>query len=409
MFPQCGNVCGQTGNGTSSAANRCSDIGKALVVDLFCFVGEPTPRVSAVDRAVDFSASVETGGKVKAFYSGVPLDRRAVLSPCPLPPGPDARRQTEAGSRSMPPAGVAQAISPQGKAPGYDPYICTRARVAVYDAPGSPPEVEDVGPARAREYIEQLSQRIFYLSQGRGGRVPYTVIREVTENLLHAGFAEPVISILDQGSTIRFSDQGPGITDKERVVLPGFTTATSEMKNIIRGVGSGLPLVHDFLSVSGGSLSIEDNLAGGCVVTVRHGLSPETGAGGTGDADSAALLATPAARPNPSSSSSSAKRPVMEATQADRCVPLPSLFDPEPSHALRLSTRQKHVLALVLETGNAGPSIVSKELGVGLSTAYRDLASLEELGLISSSSGKRTATEKGSALIRSLMSSDSAT
>ena len=61
----------------------------------------------------------------------------------------------------------------------------------------------------------------------------------------------------------------------------------------------------------------------------------------------------------------------------------------------RLTTRQKHVLALVLESGLAGPSLVAKELGVGLSTAYRDLASLEEAGLITADAGKRTLTAAG--------------
>ena len=42
--------------------------------------------------------------------------------------------------------------------------------------------------------------------------------------------------------------------------------------------------------------------------------------------------------------------------------------------------RQQQVLALVLESGLAGPSLVSEELGVGISTAYRDLAMLEEAG-----------------------------
>jgi len=63
----------------------------------------------------------------------------------------------------------------------------------------------------------------------------------------------------------------------------------------------------------------------------------------------------------------------------------------EPS----LSTRQKLVLALVLESGLAGPSLVAKELGVALSTAYRDLSLLEEAGLIVSDSGKRTLTPVG--------------
>jgi predicted DNA-binding transcriptional regulator YafY len=38
---------------------------------------------------------------------------------------------------------------------------------------------------------------------------------------------------------------------------------------------------------------------------------------------------------------------------------------------------------------------VAKELAVGLSTAYRDLAFLEELGLIEAEGGKRTVTEQG--------------
>ena len=37
------------------------------------------------------------------------------------------------------------------------------------------------------------------------------VIREIVENFVHAHFAEPIISILDGGDTIRFADQGPGI------------------------------------------------------------------------------------------------------------------------------------------------------------------------------------------------------
>ena len=101
-----------------------------------------------------------------------------------------------------------------------------------------------------------------------GGNLPYTVVREVAENLIHAGFAEPVISILDGGTTVRFADQGPGIPEKDRAVLPGYTTANGGMKAFIRGVGSGFPIVRDFLSVSGGTLVIEDNLGCGSVVTI---------------------------------------------------------------------------------------------------------------------------------------------
>ena len=70
----------------------------------------------------------------------------------------------------------------------------------------------------------------------------------------------------------------------------------------------------------------------------------------------------------------------------------------------RLSNRQKQVLSIVMELGSAGPSAVARELSVGLSTAYRDLASLEEAGLIvADESGKRALTERGVTLLDSIL------
>jgi DeoR/GlpR family transcriptional regulator of sugar metabolism len=68
-----------------------------------------------------------------------------------------------------------------------------------------------------------------------------------------------------------------------------------------------------------------------------------------------------------------------------------------------LTTRQKQVLALVMESGSAGPSLVSRELGVGISTAYRDLASLEEIGLIVADGGKRKLTPEGMSFLDGLI------
>jgi Mn-dependent DtxR family transcriptional regulator len=57
-----------------------------------------------------------------------------------------------------------------------------------------------------------------------------------------------------------------------------------------------------------------------------------------------------------------------------------------------------------MELGSAGPSIVARELAVGLSTAYRDLASLEEAGLIvADESGKRALTERGVTLLDTIL------
>ncbi len=258
--------------------------------------------------------------------------------------------------------------------------IHSRARVAVYDAPLASPRVEEIGPAPVDEYIEALAARVYDLARCQGGAIPYSVIREVTENLIHASFAEPVVSILDAGHTIRFADQGPGITNKEKAVLPGFTTATSPMKKHIRGVGSGLPIVRDYLTTSGGRLIIEDNLGKGAVVTIS-GQSIPCDRVRTED-PVGSLVSTPA---------------------SDDSLPLYPECIPSPAGHPRLSTRQKHVLALVLESGSAGPSLVSRELGVGISTAYRDLASLEEVGLISSDGGKRALTDEGMTYLDDLM------
>lgn len=261
----------------------------------------------------------------------------------------------------------------------YSDHSLARARIAVYESPGAAPRVEEVEPATTGEYIEKLTTAIHRLSREQGSDIPYTVLREVTENFIHAHFAEPVVSILDQGRTVRFADQGPGIPDKENAVQPGFTTAAGEMKRFIRGVGSGLPLVRDYLSLSGGSLIIEDNLGVGSVVTIH-----------SRPIDRAAPQTHSDSREPLFSSNHEPTRPQQSLSITEEPVP-------------RLPTRQQQVLALVMETGLVGPSMVAKELGVGVSTAYRDLASLEEAALIEADGGKRTLTEAGLRYIHEFM------
>lgn len=227
------------------------------------------------------------------------------------------------------------------------------ALIAVYDGLTAPPRVEQVHAESPRSLIDALSTRTYQLSHEAGGSLPYTVIREVVENFIHAGFDEVVVSVLDEGRTLRFADQGPGIRDKEHAFLPGFTTATEDMKRVIRGVGSGLPVAKECLTFSGGTIEIEDNLASGTVVTLYMASQPP-----------------PVERP-------------VEQPRDDLQVP-------------PLTLRQKQVLSLALELAPIGPTAVSRELGVGLSTAYRDLEYLAAQGLISSdAAGKRVVTDLG--------------
>ncbi len=142
------------------------------------------------------------------------------------------------------------------------------ARIAVYDDAAAAPRVVVVEPQDVRSYLEEITATVNKLSHEQGGNIPFMVIREIVENFIHAYFQAPTITILDGGNTIRFSDQGPGIKEKNLALEYGTSSATEEMKHYIRGVGSGLPYAQQYMEDKGGSLEIEDNISGGTVVTI---------------------------------------------------------------------------------------------------------------------------------------------
>ena len=147
------------------------------------------------------------------------------------------------------------------------------ARIAVYDDMLSTPRVIVIEPKDVRTYLEETTNTVYQCMKEQGGHISLMVIREIVENFIHAHFAEPIISILDGGDTIRFADQGPGIDDKERAFDFGVTSANSNMKRYIRGTGAGFPMVQEYLENAGGAVSIEDNMGNGTVVTVS--LNPK--------------------------------------------------------------------------------------------------------------------------------------
>lgn len=146
--------------------------------------------------------------------------------------------------------------------------VSTPARIAVYDDAAAAPRVVMVEPKDVRSFLEEITATVNRLSHEQGGTIPFMVIREIVENFIHAYFKAPIITILDGGNTIRFSDQGPGIKQKDLALEYGTSSATEEMKHYIRGVGSGLPYAQQYMVDKGGSLDIEDNLGGGTVVTI---------------------------------------------------------------------------------------------------------------------------------------------
>lgn len=208
--------------------------------------------------------------------------------------------------------------SPEGSEPFDYTYVSTVARIALYDDLRSAPRVTEIPPAETLTFIENLAAKVYEQSKGAGGAIPYTVIREVSENFIHAKFKEIIISILDGGNTIRFADQGPGINHKDKAQLPGFSSAIEPMKKYIRGVGSGLPIVKEYLEFSHGNITIEDNMGAGSVVTISmaHDDSSQVADSSIGNAPdaipsgtSAISAAAPGASATPNTFSSGAALP----------------------------------------------------------------------------------------------------
>ena len=162
--------------------------------------------------------------------------------------------------------GVADGADSEGGAASEMAGFATR--ISIYDDMFSTPRVIVIDPAPVRTYLEEITNTVYRCMKEQGGTLSLMVIRELVENFIHAHFVEPIISILDGGNTIRFADQGPGIDDKERAFEFGVTSADRTMKRYIRGTGSGLPMVQQYLEAAGGAVSIENNLGGGTVVTV---------------------------------------------------------------------------------------------------------------------------------------------
>lgn len=155
---------------------------------------------------------------------------------------------------------------------GMDSVI-RAARISVYDDMLSTPRVIVIEQSDVRTYLEEITNTVYRTMKEQGGHLNLMIVRELVENFIHAHFNEPIISILDNGDTIRFSDQGPGIDDKELAFEFGITSANREQKRYIRGTGSGLPMIQQYVENAGGAIAIEDNLGAGTVVTVS--VNPE--------------------------------------------------------------------------------------------------------------------------------------
>jgi anti-sigma regulatory factor (Ser/Thr protein kinase) len=222
-----------------------------------------------------------------------------------------------------------------------------RTLVAVHGDPSAPPAVIELAADEPALLIEAVFETAAAESD-----LPVLAVREAVENLVHAGFADAVVSVLDQGRTLRLADHGPGVRDVALALTPGFSTAGAAERAVIRGVGSGLPLAARAMSDAGGELRIEPNLGGGLVVTLA---GPPKDPGGSDLGPTAGL----------------------EGAQA--------------------------LLALLLELGPSGVVTLADELDRSVSSCGRALALLEQRGLVARErDGARSLTEAGARAVSTL-------
>ena len=246
-------------------------------------------------------------------------------------------------------------------------FVSTPARIAVYDDFLSEPRLFIVDAAPTTDFIGALAATIYQQAQAQGGAISYSIILQVTENFIHARFSEMVVSIYNGGKTIRFSDQGPGFKNKERALEPGFSSATQPMKRYIKGVGSGLPTVKEWLQMAntGGRITIEDNLNGGAVVTISMGAEGQ--------------------QPEPAA-------PVRK----------PSFYLPP------LTEKERTYILLFAREGALGITDISKLTEYPKATIYEDLRRLAEAGIIQLEPGskRRMLTVMGDQVAENLLHSN---
>ena len=257
------------------------------------------------------------------------------------------------------------------------------ARIAVYDDKAAAPRVVLVEPKDVRAYLDEIAATVNQLAHEQGGQIPFMVMREIVENFIHAHFVAPTISIMDNGNTIRFSDQGPGIKEKNRALEFGTSSATEEMKSFIRGVGFGLPYAQQYMVEKGGSLTLEDNISGGTIVTLSTRRSKD------------AHIQTLPTQEESEDSLSITQEP---AAYQSITLPVSEKLAPQLPN-LVLTDRAKLVLQYLSEHEWVGATELTTTFGLSTPTWSRELKSLVNIGIIGKVGQKYKLTKIGETLL----------
>jgi hypothetical protein len=243
-----------------------------------------------------------------------------------------------------------------GRPSGAGAMKSPHTRVAIPDDNGTY-GIFDVEEADFQLYSSSMLRIVSKALGEKDVYIPEVALREVAENLIHAIPCSASVVIGPDMRSVYFSDTGPGIPRIDLAFELGYSTALESHRSYIRGVGIGLYLAREDLLSHGGDLRIDTDPGRGTYVHLSLAAPPPHAGWEDGEA------------------------------------------------GLRLTQRQNNILFLLSEGESLGPSRVSSELNIGVSTAHRDLVKLQELGLVYlDPTGKRFLSEVGRSYLQSLLS-----
>jgi hypothetical protein len=231
-----------------------------------------------------------------------------------------------------------------------------KVRAAFPDGDGDY-ELLDLTASSFSRFANDLTEILGKRLRDGGVEPPNQALREVVDNFIHAVPCTGSVVLDASFSNIYISDTGPGMASVDLALKPGYSTATSLQRSYIRGVGLGLHLAREELRSTGGDLYLDSTQGEGTYLRLAlKGASP-----GSSEDDSLCSFC--------------------------------------------LTERQNNILFLLSEGEPLGPSQVAEELGIGVSTAHRELVKMQGSGLIGlPNNGKRGLSEVGRSYLQSLLS-----
>ena len=159
------------------------------------------------------------------------------------------------------------------------------------------------------------------------------------------------------------------------------------MKQYINGVGSGLPIVKEYLETKNGNIRIEDNLESGAVVTIS--VTGRPAADSIVPSSAASIPYQPTTVSGPASSTSLQNNGSSAHISADMVLPM-------------LSKRAQDFLPLFKTENIWGIKDLSSTANIPSGSMFNELKKLRDLGIITQVGKKYTLTPFGQDVVRFL-------